>query len=258
MKKSLAILIYAHNDEKNIKDCIESARLLSKDIHLIDIESSDDTVKIAGDLDVNVHKLNFAKYVELVRETGINLVNSDWIFILDADERITEKMAEEIKNSIKNNQITHYSIPRKNIFDGVKWLKYGGWWPDLQIRLINKISFINWPKEIHSAPYIKGISGNLKNPIVHSFHGNIEKMVEKTLIFEDIESNLLFRADKNATTLTFFRKFCGELFRRLFKNLGFLDGPVGIIESIYQAFSKTITYLLLYEKKNSRTLRSLS
>jgi len=80
-------------------------------------------------------------------------------------------------------------------------------------------------------------------------------MVEKTIIFEDIESSLLFKASKKVKTSTFFRKFLGELYRRLIRSFGFLDGEIGIIESIYQAFSKTITYIYLYEK--SRTIRSL-
>lgn len=82
-------------------------------------------------------------------------------------------------------------------------------------------------------------------------------MVQKTLIFEDIESELLCKANKPVSTITFFRKFLGELFRRFFANSGFLDGKIGIIESVYQAYSKTITYLLLYEKKNRRPLHPL-
>ena len=95
---------------------------------------------------------------------------------------------------------------------------------------------------------------HLKEPFLHYSHGDLQAMVEKTLIFEDIESELLYKAGRSVSTLLFFRKFLGELERRLLRNKGFMDGEIGIIESIYQAFSKTITYLFLYEKKNSRTL----
>jgi hypothetical protein len=74
------------------------------------------------------------------------------------------------------------------------------------------------------------------------------KMVTKTATFEDVESDLLYNAHKNSNTPIFFRKYFGELNRRLIKGRGFLDGPLGIIESIYQAYSKTITYIMLYEK----------
>lgn len=79
-------------------------------------------------------------------------------------------------------------------------------------------------------------------------------MVEKTIIYEEIEAELLFKAGRKVSTLTFFRKFFGELYRRLLKRIGFMDGPIGIIEGIYQAHSKTITQLFLYEKKESRSL----
>ena len=134
----------------------------------------------------------------------------------------------------------------KNIFARIKWLKHGGWWPDHQIRLINKKYFTSWPKRIHSTPRIKGDFGYLKNPFIHYFHVDLSGMVKKTIIFEDIESDLLYKAGKKSSTLTFCRKFLAELYRRLIKNLGFLDGAFGIIESLYQAFSKTITYLFLY------------
>jgi hypothetical protein len=73
-------------------------------------------------------------------------------------------------------------------------------------------------------------------------------MAYKTTIYENIEANLLFSAKRKVNTSLFFRKYFGELYRRLIKNMGFKDGTYGIIESLYQAFSKTITYLFLYEK----------
>lgn len=241
---NITVLIYT---PKNIDvgDCINTAKLLTQNIILVYPDSN---------------------FVETVRESGIKQAKTGWALILDADERLTKELAEEIKEilrgvyakrsrSAQDDKVGAYKIPRKNIFGKNKWLLHGGWWPDYQIRLINKKNFKSWPKRIHSAPIIKGNISFLKNPIIHYFHGDLEKMVEKTIIFENIESNLLFEAGKTAGTLTFFRKLIAELWRRLFIKLGFLDGPIGIIESIYQAFSKTITYLFLYEKRNkSRTL----
>jgi len=229
----ISVLIFSPENDKNLTDCIRSARLLTENILIINPDSS---------------------FVETVRESGIKKAKTDWVFILDADERMTKYLAEEIKSLTTNHQspVTNFRVSRKNIFGEKKWLRHGGWWPDYQIRLINKKYFVSWPKRIHSTPVIKGSHGTLKNPLLHFFHGDLEKMVEKTIVFEDIESDLLFKAKKNASTPIFFRKFFAELWRRMFKNLGFLDGSIGIIESIYQAFSKTITYLLLYEKQKRK------
>jgi len=254
MSKDISVIIHTRNEEENIEQCIRSAQLLIDEIIVVDMESEDKTKEIAKRLNAKVYTFPKSDYVEPARKFGIEKAKTDWVFFLDADERITEELAREVRQKIEDGRwkidnVTHYKIPRKNIFGKVKWLRYGGWWPDYQIRLIKKDAFSDWPKEIHSIPKIVGRGGSLKNPIVHYFHGDLEKMVEKTAVFEDIESNLLFKAGRTVNVFTFFRKFLGELYRRLCKYLGFLDGSFGIIEAIYQAFSKTITYIFLYEKK---------
>lgn len=251
---NITIVVHTHNEEKNIEDCIKSVKLLTDEIILVDMESTDNTVEIAKSLNVSAFNFPKSNYVEPAREFGISKSKTDWVLILDADERITKELAQETKKLITSHYSlsTHYKIPRKNIFGQTKWLKHGGWWPDHQIRLINKKYFISWPKRIHSTPQIKGDLGYLKNPLIHYFHGDLSNMVKKTVIFEDIESDLLLKAKRATGTRIFFRKYLAELYRRLFKNLGFLDGAFGIIEAIYQAFSKTITYIFLYEKQNKK------
>lgn len=250
----LTIVIHTRNEENEIQKTIESARQLSNDIVVVDMESTDKTTVIAKKNGAKVFSFPFSRYVEPSREFGIKQTDGNWVFILDADERITPQLADEIKKNIQQVKYTHYKIPRKELFANKKWLKHGGWWPNYQIRLINKKYLKNWPKEIHSTPVIGGEMGYLNEPIVHLSKNDYEEIVGKTVIFEDIESDLLYKAARNVSTATFFRKFLGELYRRMFKHLGFLDGNIGIIESIYQAFSKTITYLFLYEKKKNRSI----
>jgi glycosyltransferase involved in cell wall biosynthesis len=253
----ISILIQTHNEEKNIEGCIESSKLLSDTIVVIDMESTDKTREIAQKNNAIVVSFPYSQYVEPGRAFGLRQIKSDWVFILDADERMTQALANEIKETVHETGCSYFKVPRKNMFGGVKWLRHGGWWPDEQMRLIKLSAFKSWPSEIHSTPRITGEMGHLNEAFLHYFHGDIETMVQKTLIFEDIESTLLYEAKKPVSTATFFRKFFGELWRRLLKRWGFLDGTVGIIESVYQAYSKTITYLLLYEKKNRRPLHPL-
>ncbi|MDO8497943.1 MAG: glycosyltransferase family 2 protein [bacterium] len=250
----ISVLIFAHNEEEQIKDVIISAQTLTKSIYIADIKSTDKTDEIGKNLGSTLLNIPFVAYVELAREEAISQIDSEWILILDADERITSELAQEIKKIIVSATFTHFKIPRKEIFGKEIWLKHGGWWPNHQIRLFKKNNFISWPKVIHSTPQFTGKMGYLMSPILHFSKGDIEKTVIKTTVFEDIESDLLLKAGKNVSHLTFLRKFMGELYRRMFVHLGFLDGEVGIIESIYQAFSKTITYLYLYEKKTGSTL----
>lgn len=261
----LTIIINTRNEESNIAGCVKSAQLLSSEVIVVDMHSTDRTRDIATSLGARTLLFPHTKYVEPARTFAIQECKTEWVFILDADERMTKELAEEIRqlsvtgirDQTKDKDftdtryqipVTHFRVPRKNIFGHKKWLRHGGWWPDHQIRLIKKSEFVEWPARIHSTPVIKGEFDVLKNPIVHYFHGDLETMVEKTLNFENIESDLLYAAKREVNVPTFFRKFYGEMWRRLIKNAGFMDGTYGILESIYQAFSKTITYLLLYEK----------
>lgn len=252
---NVTCIITVYNEEENIESCIKSAHLLTKDIILIDTGSADKTVEMAKKMGVSIYNFPYSFYVEPSRSFGIKKAKGRWIFILDADERVTPELAAEVNQIIGITQHAYYKIPRKNIFAHKKWLRYGGWFPDFVIRLIKRSSFVDWPSQIHSTPQINGTVGILKNPLIHYFHPTLEHMVDKTIIFENLESELLFKSKKGVSVIIFFRKFFGELYRRFIRNIGFLDGSIGIIESLYQAHSKTITYIFLYEKyKKSSTL----
>lgn len=248
MKETIAVVIQTYNEETQIVECINTAKLLTENILLIDTESTDKTVERAKNEKIKILSFPNNKYVEPARTFGIQNAEAEWIFLLDADERITLDLAHEIKNVVVNSTQAAYKIPRKNIFGNKKWLQSGGWYPDNQLRLIRKEAFIDWPARIHSTPNLKGEIGFLKSPFLHYFHPNLTQMVSKTINYENIESDLLYKANRPVTVKTFFRKFFGELYRRLIKKQGYRDGVYGIIESIYQAYSKTITYLYLYEK----------
>lgn len=250
---SISVVITVYNEENYIADCIQSARLLTDNITVVDTGSTDRTVALVTSLGAEIKHLPFRRYVEPSRKYAITSATSDWVLVLDADERISKELADEILAAVSSDDFTHYTIPRRNIFAGRKWLRYGGWYPDQVLRLIKTSSFKAWPDAIHSSPVIDGNRGELKNDIIHYFHPSLEQMVSKTTNFEEIEAELLFQAKKKSGVMIFFRKYFGELYRRLVKKMGFRDGAFGVIEAAYQAYSKSITYLILYEKQHAKS-----
>lgn len=254
MKNNSTVIIQVYNEAAHIEAAIKSAQLLTDDILVIDTESTDDTVALAKKAGATIKSFPNSTYVEPARKFGIQHAAGEWVFILDADERMTPELAQEIQTVLPVTKNSYFKVPRKNIFGGKTWLQHGGWWPDLQLRLIRKQDFVTWPDRIHSTPEIKGTEGRLEQAFEHLFHGDLEQMASKTAVYEGIEADLLYKANRPVSTLIFFRKFVGELWRRLVQKQGYCDGDIGVIESIYQAFSKTITYLFLYEKKNSRSV----
>lgn len=255
-KNDISVLIYVSNDEQHIARAVSSAKLLSPHVIVIDIGSTDQSARKASAAGARVHSIEHVQYVELVRMKGIRTISTDWFFILDSDEVITKDLALEVQLLVSDSSeprvgVGAYRVPRKNIFGASTWLRHGGWWPDYQTRLLRKSTLKDWPAVIHAIPIIEGDVLHLNQPLLHYSHGNFHAMVEKTIIFEGTESELLSRAGRAASPIIFLRKFLGELYRRMFRNLGFLDGSAGIAESIYQAFSKTITYLFVYEQSHA-------
>lgn len=247
---TLTIVFQVHNEDKQIEGAIKAAQQLTAQILVMDMQSTDTTAKLAHKAGAKVVNIPWHPYVEPVRHLAFTKTNSDWILLLDADERLTSELAAEIRQLLAHpTTATHYRIPRRNLFAGRYWLKHGGWWPDAQTRLIKRSAFVEWPTAIHSTVKVDGPLGHLQSPFDHHFHGNLTEMVNKTIKFEDQEATLLFKAGRSVQIATFFRKFLAELYRRLFSKGGWQDGIFGWIESIYQAYSKTITWLLVYEKQ---------
>lgn len=256
MNNNLTIIIHSYKSSNDIQDCIDSAKLLTDNLVVVEMES-EETKKTMSIIEKNGIKEKYivthTGYVESHREFGIEKAKTPWVFLLDADERITPKLAKEIisRDPQNDDSITYYEVPRKEIVFGRYWLKHGGWWPNFQTRLFKKDALVSWPKAIHSTPVFKGKKGMLTNYLLHYSQKDFEAVVDKTINFQLKEADLFYQSGVKTNTLNFFRKFLGELLKRLIKNAGFLDGRIGVIESIYQAFSKTITYLYLYEKSRS-------
>ncbi len=250
----ISVNVIVRNEEKKIEECLLSARLIADEIVLVDMESDDKTVAIAKKYADRIYSYPKVGYVEPARNFGIKKCSGDWIFVLDADERLTPELANEIIATLPKTpeKVGAFAIPRANYNFGV-WLKHGGWWPDYQVRLLRKKSFILWPEAIHSFPKFKGEQGMLKNPFKHLANENIEGMVEKTINYSQKEANLLFTGgEKRVNALALVKKMLAEFFRRGIKKKGVLDKTAGIIQSIYQAFAVMCTYIFLWEKQNGQ------
>lgn len=246
---NITVIIHSYS-YVDILDCVQSAQLLTKNIIIIGEEKKDNIKLKLEAFGIKIIPFPNQGIVEPARTFGIKQALTPWVFLLDADEKITSELSKEIKEVTKNKSYGFYQVPRKEIIFHSYWLRYGGWYPNYQTRLIQRSKFVQWPTQIHSTPVIKGKKGILHNPIFHYSQNDLSELVNRTIVFENNEANLLLKAKRSSSTGVFFRKFIGELYRRVIKWQGLRDGTIGIIESIYQAFSKTITYLFLYEKQS--------
>jgi len=244
-KNLLSAIILTKNSAETLTECLSSIDWINE-IVVVDENSSDKTLEIAKKfraLVIETSDTNFSNKRNLSAEK----CSSEWIFYIDADEKVTPDLKKEILSSISNSKFTGYAILRKNILLGHE-MKHGGWWPDYVLRLIKKNNLISWKGKLHEQPSLKGDIGKLSNPLIHNSHRSLSKMVEKTNEWSEIEAELLFKTNHpKMTWWRFFSVAFREFWYRGIIKLGFLDGSTGIIEIIYQMYSRMITYAKLWE-----------
>jgi len=184
------------------------------------------------------------------RNKGAREAKGEWILYIDADERVTSELREEIDSRLRGNDeggFSAFAIPRINIVLG-KELKHGGFYPDYQKRLFLKKEFQMWTGDLHEEPLFSGELGHLKNPMTHDKHETLSEMVEKTNKWSNIEGKLMY--DANHPPMNIFRistAMFREFWQRMIIKRAFLDGKVGIIFAIYQVFSRFVSYTKLWE-----------
>ena len=246
---SLSVVIIAKNEEKMIEDAIKSVSY-ADEIIILDTGSNDKTKLIAKSFNSKVFnigsgKIEFAKW----RSEGISKAKHDWIFYLDADERVTPELKKEMIaiTGSKPKKYSAYAIPRRNFYLN-KEMKYGGAWPDYVIRLFYKSNILGWKEKLHEQPVFSGDLGHLTNPLIHLTHRDLTSMLEKTIKWSKLEAEELFKANHPPMAWwRFLRIMVGEFYNRGIKLQGLRDGTQGLIEVIFQTYSRFITYARLWE-----------
>lgn len=193
------------------------------------------------------------KIVELIRDRQIREAKGDWVLVMDYDEIIPEPLQNEIM-AITDNlaSCSAYSLPRDNFSLGYP-LRHGGWERDYVIRLVRVADFVSWPTNIHSAPVMKGSTIRTIHAMEHHKDESLTQMVEKTNRYSAIEAQQFLDGHlPPVTSFTLLRKSVMEFIRRYFLKRGFLDGKIGLFQSLYQGYSVFITYSKLYELQSNQ------
>ena len=242
---SISAIILAKDEEGLIKDCLESVAW-AEEIVLVSDGSTPKMLEVAKDFSATVVKSPAGSFPDK-RNFGAKKASGEWLLYVDIDERVTPLLRKEITPAVLNPNYSAYAIPRRNILLGHE-MKWGGWWPDYVLWLIKKENLVSWEGELHEQPKIEGNVGKLKNPLTHFSHRSLAEMVAKTNEWSEIEARLLYKSrHPKMVWWRFLSVGIREVWERGIKKLGFLDGTVGVIEIIYQAYSRMITYAKLWE-----------
>jgi len=246
---NLTTIIITKNEENNIVDAIESVKF-SNQIIVVDNNSIDRTTDLAKKNGAQVIIGTFENFSKQ-REEGLAHVKSDWIFYIDADERVTDELKKEFEKVISGRESKDaYKIKRRNFYFGEhEWFYH----EDI-IRFFRKDALKGWTGEIHESPVFAGDIGEVAGFLNHYTHRNLNSMLSKTIIWSDTEAAIRFNANHpKMTWWRFPRVMLTTFFRYYLRQRGYKAGTAGLVESIFQSYSIFITYAKLWEMQNKKT-----
>ena len=242
----LSVVIIAKNEEKRLKCCLESVAW-ADEVVVLDDESTDATRRIAEEfgarvikrrMDVEGRHRNFA-YAQ---------AKNDWVLSLDADERVSEELREELKGLFKNPlQHKAYSIPLRNYL-GKRWIKHGGWYPAAKVRLFDRNFFKYEEVEVHPRVFIQGSCGHLKKDIIHYSFRNFEDFLRKTNSQTTLEAKKWVEDKRPMGLGKALWRTTDRFYRTYHSKKGKKDGFLGFMVAFFAALYQILSYAKYWEK----------
>lgn len=224
----ISVVIITKNEATNIVACIASAKKLSNDIIVIDSGSDDETVSLAKQCGAKVKSVSWSSYGN-VRNTGAMQASHDWIFALDADERITDELANEISGIDYNRTDIVYGFKRNNFFNDQQ-LKFGNLGHEKVFRVYNRL-FTQWNNEpVHEKLVTgNGVKKMLGSALLHFGIRDLMHYQQKKMNYAYLCAVKYMNHGKKAPAFFRIVSPAFHFLQSYILRLGFLDGKAGFI-----------------------------
>lgn len=240
---TISAVVITKNEEERIRDCLESVMWVNE-IILVDSYSHDKTLDIAAEYTENIYKREFDDFAKQ-KNYAIDKANSDWVLNIDADERITEELKNEIKSVINNTNKDAFITPIKTYFLD-KPMKYAGTYPIQRVRLFK--SSYHFHKKVHESIDIsENKTGRLENSILHYTCLNLEHYVKKYIHYAKLSAKQKYEEDKASSLIYAISRLFLDFIQKYFLQRGFLMGGAGFVYSAIRAYYSFLKYLFLWE-----------
>ena len=246
----LSVTIISKNEATRIADAIRSVKSFAAEVIVVDSDSTDNTVQIAEELGAKVYRRPFAGFGQQ-KNYAQSMCTQDWVLNIDADERVSPELAEEIKVRLTQAQsggVSGYFLPRKTWYLN-RWVMHSGWYPNYLVRLARKSVAVWTEPEIHEALRVKeGIVGYFKNPLEHYSFPTQKSHILKNLEYGDRAMKQLHQKKTSARVWDLWFRPLWKFFDIYFIKMGFLDGSAGFFIGIHSAYALFLRYAFLYEQ----------
>ncbi len=244
---ALTACILTFNEEKNLPDCLASIAW-ADEVLVVDSHSTDRTVEIAGARGARVVPRAW-EGMNKQREFAIREARHDWVLCLDADERVSPELREEVQAAVaRQDGVAGYEVPRHTWYLG-RWIDHGGWYPDLKLRLFRREKARTVGKDPHDRIEVDGPVGRLKGEIHHYTYRCFSQQIGTIDRFSEAASKELFEAGERFRVWKLLLRPPLKFLECWVWKLGLLDGLPGLVIAVASAFNVFSRYVKLWEKE---------
>ena len=226
MSVPLSVVILTKNEASRIQECLESVGWAAERL-VVDDESTDETVRLAESLGARV--LRRKMDIEgRHRNWAYAQAQHEWVLSLDADERVTPELAEEIQAAIGSGRYDVYAIPRRNYL-GTHWIRYGGWYPSAQVKLFKR-SVFRWEETtVHPRAITNRACGELRGDLLHFSYRDLADFVQKQDRHTTLEAQKWVMDGRRVTLGKALWRTVDRFVRSYALKQGFRDGWLGLV-----------------------------
>ncbi len=237
-------MIVTHNEERNIEDALKSAADFSE-IIVVDSFSADRTIEICKRYTNKIFQHEWPGYARQ-KQRAVDYAVNPWVFILDADERITEELREEIARTVERTDHDGFTMPRKNFFLG-RWIRHSGWWPDRTLRLFRKDRGSLEDREVHEKVVVTGSVGNLNGCLEHYTYRTISDYLRKMETYATLAALEIRKKSDRPGIISLLVKPCFTFLKMYILRFGFLDGMHGLLLAVLYGYYTFLKYAKAWE-----------
>ncbi len=238
-RSKITAVMIVRDEAENIIDALKSLEFADQ-IIVADTGSTDNTMKLAVEAGAEVHSITFNGF-GTTKNRALDLCNGEWIFSMDADERVTPELAERIvKAANLDSEFVAFKINRLTCFIG-KPIRHSGWYPDHITRLFkrDRARFSELP--VHEKVEVDGPVGHINGLLLHYSYHSIAGYLDKLNEYSTLSAEMMYRRGRKPRLADLlFRPPLVFLKMYIFK-AGFLDGYYGFLLAVlssYHAFIK--------------------
>ncbi len=244
---TLSVVTLTMNEERNIVDCLESVRWADQLI-VVDSGSTDNTVELAKRFTADVFVRGWEGY-GAARNFALSRATGDWIFWLDADERVTPELAGEIKSVLRDDRgaPTGYLVARRAYFLG-RWIRHSGWYPSRVTRMFRRGKGAFNESRVHEQLMMDGSVAAFQNDLIHYTDPTLEHYFTKFNSYTSLAADDMLAAGRRFSPLDLLFRPPFLFLKMYILRLGFLDGLQGLILALLSAAYVFTKYAKLWER----------